>query len=172
MRELLVSDYDGTFYRSDEEIEQNIKYVERFRKKGNLFVIATGRSYLDYMEKEKKYAIKCDYVILNSGATILKDDKIVCAPYLTNEVPENKLKKFKKAMGKIDDDILCQISEVMYDPNDIDADRYYLYMNDGNSVYLTVNKFSKINKYNTILENVGKQNGTLYLDYGDYFEVK
>lgn len=102
----------------------------------------------------------------------IKDDKIVCVPYLTNEVPENKLKKFKKAMGKIDDDILCQISEVMYEPNDIDADRYYLYMNDGNSVYLTVNKFSKINKYNTILENVGKQNGTLYLDYGDYFEVK
>ena len=78
----------------------------------------------------------------------------------------------RDANVKIDDDILCQISEVMYDPNDIDADRYYLYMNDGNSVYLTVNKFSKINKYNTILENVGKQNGTLYLDYGDYFEVK
>ena len=45
-------------------------------------------------------------------------------------------------------------------------------MNDGNSVYLTVNKFEKLNKYNTILENIGKQNGTLYLDYGDYFEVK
>ena len=73
---------------------------------------------------------------------------------------------------KIDKDILCQISEIKYDPNEIDKDRYYLYMNDGNSVYLTVNKFEKINKYNSILENVGKQNGTLYLDYGDYFEVK
>ena len=102
----------------------------------------------------------------------INDDKIVCAPYLINEVPKDKQKKFINAMNKIDADILCQISEIMYDPNDIDADRYYLYMNDGNSVYLTVNKFSKINKYNTILENVGKQNGTLYLDYGDYFEVK
>ena len=45
-------------------------------------------------------------------------------------------------------------------------------MNDGNIVYLTINKFEKINKYNKILENVGKQNGVLYLDYGDYFEIK
>ena len=102
----------------------------------------------------------------------INDDKIVCAPYLTNEVPNDKKKRFLKAMDKINSDILCQISEIKYDPNEIDADRYYLYMNDGNSVYLTVNKFSKINKYNTILENIGKQNGTLYLDYGDYFEVK
>ena len=62
--------------------------------------------------------------------------------------------------------------KLKYDPNDIDLDRYYVYMNDGNSVYLTVNKFNKINKYNEILESVGKQNGTLYLDYGDYFEAK
>ncbi len=102
----------------------------------------------------------------------INDDKIVCAPYLTNDVPEGKKASFFKAMNKIDDDILCQMSEIRYDPNEIDDDRYFVYMNDGNSVYLTVNKFDKINKYNTILENVGKQNGVLYLDYGDYFEVK
>lgn len=102
----------------------------------------------------------------------IKDKKIVCAPILTDDVPNDKKASFIKAMNKIDDDILCQISEIKYDPNEIDNDRYLAYMNDGNSVYLTVNKFKKINKYNTILENVGKQNGTLYLDYGDYFEVK
>ncbi len=102
----------------------------------------------------------------------IKDDRIVCVPNLTNEIPINKKDEFNKAMSKIDSDILCQMSEIKYDPNDIDNDRYYVYMSDGNSVYLTVNKFDKINKYNAILENVGKQNGTLYLDYGDYFEVK
>ena len=100
------------------------------------------------------------------------DDKVLCVPYLINTVPTDKQEGFIKAMKKIDKDILCLISEIKYDPNEIDKDRYYLYMNDGNSVYLTVNKFEKINKYNSILENVGKQNGTLYLDYGDYFEVK
>ncbi len=102
----------------------------------------------------------------------IKDEKQVCVPYLIGTVPEKKQAKFIKAMNKLDKDILCQISEIKYDPNDIDNDRYYVFMNDGNSVYLTVNKFNKLNKYNTILENIGKQNGTLYLDYGDYFEVK
>lgn len=107
-----------------------------------------------------------------TGKGEIKDKKLVCAPYLTNDVPNDKKEFFLKAMNKINDDILCQMSEIRYDPNEIDDDRYYVYMDDGNSVYLTVNKFDKINKYNTILENVGKQNGTLYLDYGDYFEVK
>ena len=102
----------------------------------------------------------------------IKDDKIICVPYLINEVPKEKQERFKKGMTKIDDDMLCQMSEIKYDPNEIDKDRYYAYMNDGNGVYLTVNKFKKINKYNAILENIGKQNGTLYLDYGDYFEAK
>lgn len=101
-----------------------------------------------------------------------KDNKIVCAPYLENEVPSDKTKDFLKAMEKIEQDILCQIAQIKYDPNEIDSDRYYLDMNDGNSIYLTVNKFKKINDYNKILENIGKQNGTLYLDYGDYFKVK
>ena len=100
-----------------------------------------------------------------------KDDKELCVPYLSNVVPDKKIKGFNKAMSKIDDEILCKMSEIKYDPNDIDKDRYFVYMDDGNSVYLTVNKFKKINNYNTILENVGKQNGILYLDYGDYFKA-
>lgn len=102
----------------------------------------------------------------------VKDDKIICVPYLIGSVPSDRIDSFIKGMNKIDKDVLCQMSEIKYYPNDIDLDRYYAYMNDGNSVYLTVNKFNKINKYNEILESVGKQNGTLYLDYGDYFETK
>lgn len=102
----------------------------------------------------------------------VKDEKIVCVPYLIGSVPSDRIDSFIKGMNKIDKNLLCQMSEIKYDPNEIDLDRYYVYMNDGNSVYLTVNKFNKINKYNEILESVGKQNGTLYLDYGDYFEAK
>lgn len=122
--------------------------------------------------EEKVLYVKKDTNEKVTSNSTIKDDKIVCVPYLTNEVPKEKQEGFIKAMNKLNKNILCQMSEIKYDPNDIDSDRYYVYMNDGNSVYLTVNKFKKINKYNTILENVGKQNGTLYLDYGDYFEVK
>ena len=120
---------------------------------------------------------KALYLDLESGDKVsktgsIKDDKELCIPFLMNEVPSNKKEDFIKAMDKIDSDILCKMSYIKYDPNDIDKDRYYVSMNDGNSVYLTVNKFKKINKYDSILENIGKQNGTLYLDYGDYFEMK
>lgn len=102
---------------------------------------------------------------------LVNDDKVVCAPYLINTVPSDKIDGFIKALNKINKDILCKMSEIKYDPNDIDLDRYFVYMNDGNRIYLTVNKFDKINKYNNILENIGKQNGIIYLDYGDYFEA-
>lgn len=100
------------------------------------------------------------------------DKKSVCAPILIGYVPDKKIQGFKKALSKIDNDVMCKMSQIKHDPNEIDEDRYFVYMNDGNGVYLTVNKFKKLNKYDAILENVGKQNGVMYLDYGDFFEVK
>lgn len=164
-----LDDYPSFFTTLSYNVKKKIlesKYVEDVRvSKGIL------RIKINVIEKKVLYIdSKTENKVTDTGE--INDEKIVCAPYLINEVPEDKKLSFVKAMKKIDDDILCQMSEIKYDPNEIDKDRYYVYMNDGNSVYLTVNKFEKINKYNTILENVGKQNGTLYLDYGDYFEVK
>lgn len=99
-----------------------------------------------------------------------KDDKTLCIPELINTIPKGKLTGFKNAINKIDINTLCLMSQIKYDPNDIDEDRYLVYMDDGNIVYLTVNKFKRINRYNKYLENIGKENGILYLDYGNYFE--
>ena len=71
MNKILASDYDQTFYISDEDIEKNKKLVNQFQKLENLFVIATGRSYLDFQNKLNMYHFSYDYVILNHGATIL-----------------------------------------------------------------------------------------------------
>lgn len=71
MSKVLVSDYDKTFYINNDDIEKNKKNVEKFRDKENLFIIATGRSFLDFKSVVNKYNIKYDYVILNHGATIL-----------------------------------------------------------------------------------------------------
>ena len=48
MKKILVSDYDQTFYLNDEDIERNKKEVEKFEKDGNIFAIATGRSFFDF----------------------------------------------------------------------------------------------------------------------------
>lgn len=164
-----LEDYPSFFETLSYTIKKRLlknNYIESVKvTKGFLSVnITIKEKKVLYIDKETNY--KYTY---NSK---FKDDKSICVPYLIGSIPEGKMKRFIKAMNKINSDMICQMSEIKYDPNDIDEDRYYVYMNDGNSVYLTVNKFDKINKYNTILEKIGKQNGTLYLDYGDYFEAK
>lgn len=92
-KKLLVSDYDQTFYINDEDIEENKKLVERFRKKGNIFIIATGRSYLDFQDKVNKYKLEYDYVIINHGATILDKNDNVLFNFSINNVVINDIKK-------------------------------------------------------------------------------
>ena len=84
MPKLLVSDYDQTFYLNDNDIENNKIYVNKFMDSGNLFVIATGRSYLDFHNKLDIYDFNYNYAILNHGTTIIdKNNKIlfnICIP--------------------------------------------------------------------------------------------
>lgn len=89
-RQILVSDYDQTFYLNDEDIEKNKIAVREFRNKGNIFVFATGRSFLDFQNKAKLYNLEYDYVIINHGATILdKDDNIFYNFSIKNEIIDN-----------------------------------------------------------------------------------
>lgn len=77
-KKMLVSDYDRTFYLNDVDIEKNKVAVKKFREKGNIFVIATGRSFLDFKNKFDLYHMDYDYLIINHGATILdKNDNII-----------------------------------------------------------------------------------------------
>ena len=74
MKKILISDYDGTFYQSNIDIKKNIDKVTEFRTLGNLFVLATGRSYVDLKQEIDKYKIPYDYLILNHGALLLSKD--------------------------------------------------------------------------------------------------
>ena len=44
-------------------------------------------------------------------------------------------------------------------------------MNDGNYVYITLDKFSNINSYVDIIKNFENKKGILYLDYGNHFTI-
>ena len=93
-------------------------------------------------------------------------------PRLLNYVPDNKFSKFIKGMRNIDQDTLSKISDIEYQPNDYDKDRFLLYMDDGNLVYLTLTKFKMINKYNEVLSQLEGHKGILYLDSGNHFQIK
>lgn len=91
-KKILVSDYDKTFYLNDKDIEKNKIAINEFRKKGNIFIIATGRSHFDFYNKLDLYKFDYDYVIINHGATILdKNDNILANFPIKNEIiPEIK----------------------------------------------------------------------------------
>lgn len=93
-------------------------------------------------------------------------------PRLLNYVPDNKYNSFIKGMGNIKEDTLGKISDIEYQPNDYDKERFLLYMDDGNMVYLTLTKFEMINYYNDVLSQLEDRKGILYLDNGNHFQIK
>ncbi len=113
---------------------------------------------------------------INTNKTVLKDglevDKKYDVPVLINYVPDDIYEKFIIEAATIDQEILTKISEIEYKPNEVDENLFYLTMKDGNYVYLTLNKFTNINQYLDIITKFPNQKGILYLDSGEYFEVK
>ena len=111
----------------------------------------------------------------NTNRIILMDGEEVTdafpVPVLINYVPDTIYSDFIKKMGEIDVDVLNRISEIQYDPNDVDTGRFLLTMNDENYVYLTLLKFKNINRYISIVRNFEYKRGILYLDAGEYFDV-
>lgn len=91
---MLVSDYDDTFYINEQDIKKNILAVTKFMK-NNYFVIATGRSYLDYQDKADQYGITCNYLIINHGATILKNGNIIYNKIIDNTIKNELIKDLK-----------------------------------------------------------------------------
>lgn len=96
---LLISDYDGTFNDSllANNINNNVDAVNKFKEKGNMFGVATGRTYLSLKEEIKKYNIPYDFLICNNGATIFdsKDNLLYFTP-IDYEAIYKTLDYFKK----------------------------------------------------------------------------
>lgn len=117
------------------------------------------------------YDEKNNYSVIEGGTTInYRDDD---APVLVNEIEDKEIyKKFLNKMNKVDLDILNVISEIKYVPNGIDKERFLFSMNDGNYVYVTISKLTKINEYRSVIDSVENKKGILYLDYGNYFVPK
>lgn len=87
MAKLLASDFDCTFYLNDEDMEQNKLFVNKFMELGNLFVIATGRSYSAFQNVLNRFQFNYNYVILNHGSTIVdKDGQILFNTAIPNEI--------------------------------------------------------------------------------------
>ena len=116
------------------------------------------------------------FYYLPASKTILADKTEVSdnfpVPTVINYVPDKIYTEFLTAISEVNYDIVKRISEIKYDPNEVDDGRFFLTMNDGNRVYLTLNDFDKIDGYLDIIKEFNNKKGILYLDSGEYFEVK
>jgi len=163
-----IENYPSSFKNSSEKIqkrlEENIylKSVKVYKK--NLTEV--------YIEVEENtplfYRDSVNKTILSDGTEV---SGFIDSPTLINYVPDTIYDKFVTKMNNVDINILKRISEIEYNPNNVDDERFILTMTDGNYVYLTLYKFDNINSYVDIIKNFEDKKGILYLDSGEYFKV-
>ena len=115
--------------------------------------------------------------IRSSNETITSEGKrlninLEDVPTLINFVSDEMLSKMIDKFSYLNDDVLSKISEIEYTPNMYDNERFVFYMRDSNMVYITLSKIKEFNNYNKIKDQIGTNSGILYLDSGNYFEIK
>lgn len=129
---------------------------------------------LEINVKEKKilYYIRSTNLYKLSDNNNYDLNNVIGVPTLINYIPEDIEKSFVEKLSNVDSSILDMISEIEYSKTTYDDKRFLLYMNDGNMVYITVSKAELLNKYVEIIKKVDNKKGILYLDSGNYFEIK
>lgn len=193
---ILVSDYDQTLYLNDEDMEKNKIAIKKFRQKGNIFVVATGRSYFDFHNKADLYNFEYDYVIINHGATILdKHNKIFANFSIKNEIIndiKNDLQLEKSLKGfccsKLDSRVdfnhkdLTKIN-VRYNSkeeamtiNRIINDNYSNFINSyyvtENSIEIISNEINKQKAINILLKNLDISKDSVYAIGDGYSDIE
>lgn len=146
-------------------IEQN-EYIKEVKVKKKIF----NKIYI-YVTENKVLATYNNKLILENGNIIDNTYNLSNVPIITNDIG-SVIEKFTKKFSVVEDEILLKISEITYSPNEVDNEIFILKMNDGNLVYITLNKIKKINKYNSIYSKMEGKKGIIYLDSGDYVEIK
>ena len=158
--------YINTYFTNIKEKLLNYDYIKDVSIKRKML----NKIYIDIIEY-KPIAIYDDSILLSSGKKVKNKYKLDYLPYIVNSI-DSVYDNFITSFSKVDDSILLKISHIEYVPNDVDKERFILYMVDKNYVYITLSKIEKINKYNLIVNELDGKKGIIYLDSGDYVEIK
>lgn len=155
----------------------NKSYVIKNKLEENKFILSSkvykrgliNKVYIDIKENYPLFYYSSENkTVLYNGDKI--DDNFSSFTVI-NTIPNTVYDKFLDKLRRVDKNILDRISEIEYKPNDVDQERFFALMNDGNYVYLTINKFLTINRYLDIIKSFDNKKGILYLDSGEYFDI-
>lgn len=164
-----IENYPSFLNVSNKDIILNLKnnvYIEKIEIKRKNF----NKLYI-YITEKNIICMYNDKLLLEDGLLVENTHNTTSYPMLLSDISSIR-DKFINKFSLIEDTILLKISEIQYAPNDVDDERFILNMNDGNLVYITLNKIEKINKYNSIYSKLDGKKGIIYLDSGDYVEIK
>ncbi len=165
-----LEDYPSFVLTSSNKIKklllQNdyIKEVEVTKKIFGKIIIKIKEKKILFKEKDTNKLVLEDKTKVDNIYSI---DEV---PILINTVDSSEYDYFTKKISKVDSNILLKISEIEYAKVDVDKQRFLLYMNDGNYVYITLSKIDNLNKYEEIYNSLEGKKGIIYLDSGNYFE--
>lgn len=165
-----IENYPSFLKTTSTTIRKNIlknPYIKKVTVKKKLF----AKVIIQLEEKKVLYRNEETGNIILEDKTELVDNYQFQVPILLNYIPDTKYDSFISGMKKVEESIQGMISEIKYDPNEQDEDRFLLHMNDGNDVYLTLTKFKQINYYEDVLEKLEGKKGILYLDSGNHFQI-
>ena len=181
----------GNFYYTDKEIMEysnideyppflmiNSRLIKKKLLKLDIIKSVSIKKNIDFsleltiVEHKVLYQRKSDGLFVLDNGNEVSTNYIANVPILLNYFPNTLEEKVLKSFSKLDKETIGKISSIEYSKTEADSERFLLYMNDGNLVYINLNRMSNLNKYTEILNEVGTKKGILNLDSGNYFEVK
>ena len=167
-----LEDYPNFFSANDSAIKKKLTsnpFIKSVKIKRNVFL-----QLHIYITENKPLFIREDTnMIVFDVKNETKNDigKTLDVPSLINYVPNTKYDELIKKLKQIDYGLLKKVSQIKYEPTKYDEDRFILFMNDSNRVYINLPKFKSFNKYNQMVTKFEGKIGKLYLDSGNYFEI-
>lgn len=161
-------DYPKLFSKKKKELTEIILKLDFINK----VKITRSLNGILTIEVEESYPL---FFNRNNNKVILDNKKEITLeemhgiPILINYVPDSYYNKLIEKFKSVDKNVRNLISEIEYQPwksNDvmIDETRFFLRMNDGNSVYVNLLHIDKLNNYIEIFASLEGKSGTLYLD--------
>jgi len=155
-----------TYFKDYNKLLTKNEYIKEVEVTRKIF----GKIYLNIEEKKPLFFYN-EKIILSTSEQVINKYNLNNLPYIKNDIT-SVYHKFIEKYLLVEPKVSYKISEIEYVPNGIDKERFLLTMTDANYVYITLAKIEKLNKYNTIVSELNNKKGIVYLDSGDYIEIK
>lgn len=145
---------------------KELDLVEDAKVKKNVF----GKVTIVVTEAKPLFIYRNDNKIYLSNKKSVKEVNYYGIPIVINYVPRKILNELISNFGLLSDDIVGQISEIVYSPDEkdgivLDENRFIFRMTDTNQVYIDTLNIEKLNNYQKIVAALEDDvHGYIYLN--------